>query len=180
MAQYPIKMLRDQDNQVFLPFTTAASVVDENGVALQSLLNNQYAVINNLLTELPGQGVLDAAQGKVLADMIVIPEVNIIPCGDGIALQYTDGTYIYYQKIQDIRVETWPLEITLPSNPSFDNIYYIGLTPINITGTYTGLQCEYNYISQNKVKIYVNNDQLESGLNIIIIGHWHNGEIPSI
>ena len=69
MATYPIKMLRDEDRQAFVPFTNAAAVVDSNNVTLQELMTNgKYKIQNNVTTSSAGKGVLDAYQGKVLND----------------------------------------------------------------------------------------------------------------
>ena len=69
MATYPIKMLRDEDRQPFIPFTNMAAVVDSNGVTLQELMDNgKYKIQNNVTTSQAGKGVLDAYQGKVLND----------------------------------------------------------------------------------------------------------------
>lgn len=69
MATYPIKMLRDEDRQPFVPFTNAAAIVDSNNVTLQELMDNgKYKIQNNVTTSQAGKGVLDAYQGKVLND----------------------------------------------------------------------------------------------------------------
>lgn len=69
MATYPIKMLRDEDRQPFIPFTNAAAVVDKDNKTLQELMDNgKYKIINNVTTTSAGKGVLDAYQGKVLKD----------------------------------------------------------------------------------------------------------------
>ena len=69
MATYPIKMLRDEDRQPFIPFTNVAAVVDANGVTLQELMDNgKYKIQNNVTTSQAGKGILDAYQGKVLND----------------------------------------------------------------------------------------------------------------
>ena len=69
MATYPIKMLRDEDRQAFVPFTNAAAVVDKDNQSLQELMDNgKYKIQNNVTTSSAGKGVLDAYQGKVLND----------------------------------------------------------------------------------------------------------------
>lgn len=69
MATYPIKMLRDEDRQAFVPFTNAAAVVDKDNNSLQELMDNgKYKIQNNVTTASAGKGVLDAYQGKVLND----------------------------------------------------------------------------------------------------------------
>ena len=69
MATYPIKMLRDEDKQAFVPFTNAAAVVDKDNQSLQELMDNgKYKIQNNVTTASAGKGVLDAYQGKVLND----------------------------------------------------------------------------------------------------------------
>lgn len=69
MATYPIKMLRDEDRQAFVPFTNAAAVVDKDNKSLQELMDSgKYKIQNNVTTSPAGKGVLDAYQGKVLND----------------------------------------------------------------------------------------------------------------
>ena len=69
MAVYSIKMLRDEEGQSFVPFTSASAVLDTNEVSLQELMTNgKYKIINNVTTASAGTGVLDAYQGKVLND----------------------------------------------------------------------------------------------------------------
>lgn len=69
MATYPIKMLRDEDKQAFVPFTNAAAVVDKDNKSLQELMDSgKYKIQNNVTTSSAGKGVLDAYQGKVLND----------------------------------------------------------------------------------------------------------------
>lgn len=100
MATYPIKMLKDEKNQPFVPLVSTDCIRDENNQTLQQVLdkklsptnllpgeyvsittegNNCYInvdlpanlnVINNLTTSSAGQGALDAYQGKILKDSI--------------------------------------------------------------------------------------------------------------
>ena len=66
---YPIKMLRDENDQPFVPFSYADSIADSSGNTLQDLMDSgKYQVQNNVTTASPGNGVLDAYQGKVLND----------------------------------------------------------------------------------------------------------------
>ena len=102
MATYPIKMLRDEQGQPFVPLISLDSVQDADGKNINDLLENKIEVtdikagnqieietdgntitinnsaegmklINNTDTATIGEGALDAAQGKVLKDSI--PEV---------------------------------------------------------------------------------------------------------
>lgn len=102
MATYPIKMLRDEQGQPFVPLISLDSVQDTDGKNINDLLENKIEVtdikagnqieietdgntitinnsaegmklINNTDTTIAGTGALDAAQGKVLKDSI--PEV---------------------------------------------------------------------------------------------------------
>lgn len=102
MATYPIKMLRDEQGQPFVPLISLDSVQDADGKNINDLLENKIEVtdikagnqieievdgntitinnsaegmklINNTDTLTEGVGALDAAQGKVLKDSI--PEV---------------------------------------------------------------------------------------------------------
>jgi phosphoribosylformylglycinamidine (FGAM) synthase PurS component len=102
MATYPIKMLRDEQGQPFVPLISLDSVQDADGKSINDLLENKIEVtdikagnqieietdgntitinnsaegmklINNTDTVVVGEGALDAAQGKVLKDSI--PEV---------------------------------------------------------------------------------------------------------
>lgn len=69
MATYPIKMLRDEDRQAFVPFTNAAAIVDKDNNSFQELMDSgKYKIQNNVTTSSAGKGVLDAYQGKVLND----------------------------------------------------------------------------------------------------------------
>lgn len=100
MATYPIKMLKDEKNQPFVPLVSTDCIRDENNQTLQQVLdkklsptnllpgeyvsittegNNCYVnvdlpanlnIINNLTTSSAGQGALDAYQGKILKDSI--------------------------------------------------------------------------------------------------------------
>lgn len=71
MATYPIKMLNDENNNAFIPLTSSAAVMDENGLSIDHLMNEgKYKIQNNLTTEEAGIGVLDASQGKVLKDYV--------------------------------------------------------------------------------------------------------------
>lgn len=100
MATYPIKMLKDEKNQPFVPLVSTDCIRDENNQTLQqvldkklsptNLLSGEYVsittegdncyvnvdlpanlnIINNLTTSSAGQGALDAYQGKVLKDSI--------------------------------------------------------------------------------------------------------------
>lgn len=95
---YPIKTLKDERNELFIPYTTSTSVVTSNGSVLQNVLDvkldpadvksgsdikvtqgtdnvtvawvrpTNLTVKNQLDVSSAGQGVLDAAQGKVLND----------------------------------------------------------------------------------------------------------------
>ena len=95
---YPIKTLKDEHNELFIPYTTSTSVVTSNGSVLQNVLDvkldpadvksgsdikatqgtdnvtvawvrpTNLTVKNQLDVSSAGQGVLDAAQGKVLND----------------------------------------------------------------------------------------------------------------
>lgn len=71
MATYPIKMLNDENNNAFIPITSSAAVMDENGLSIDHLMNEgKYKIQNNLTTEEAGIGVLDASQGKILKDYV--------------------------------------------------------------------------------------------------------------
>ena len=69
MANYPIKMLKDEDKQPFMPFTNLTAIVDDSGTTLEELMENgKYKIQNNVTTASSGKGVLDAYQGKLLND----------------------------------------------------------------------------------------------------------------
>lgn len=100
MANYPIKLLKDEQGTPFVPLVSSDSVQTLEGEKLTTLLeekispedliagqyieieteNGQTTIsvdlpasantINNLTTETSGQGALDAYQGKVLNDSI--------------------------------------------------------------------------------------------------------------
>ena len=101
MAKYPIKMLQDEEGNAFVPLTSSEALKTPDGKTLDEKLQNKLettnikagtdinitvdgnnvtisnaskgVLIDNLTTETPGVGSLDAHQGKVLKDMI--PEV---------------------------------------------------------------------------------------------------------
>lgn len=69
MAIYPIKMLRDEEKNSFMPFTSANAVADATGATMQELMDSgKYKIQNNVTTAQAGKGILDAYQGKVLND----------------------------------------------------------------------------------------------------------------
>lgn len=100
MATYKIKMLKDEDGIPFIPLVSTQGIQDPSGETLDDKLQNKLEVsniiqgdnitiikdgnnctinavlppsgtlINNLTTSLPGQGALDAYQGKILKDSI--------------------------------------------------------------------------------------------------------------
>lgn len=101
MAIYPIKMLKDEEGNAFVPLTSSEALKTPDGKTLDEKLQNKLettnikagtdinitvdgnnvtinnaskgVLIDNLTTETPGVGSLDAHQGKVLKEMI--PEV---------------------------------------------------------------------------------------------------------
>lgn len=101
MAKYPIKMLKDEEGTPFVPLTSSEALKTPDGKTLDEKLQNKLettnikagtdinitvdgnnitinnaskgVLIDNLTTETPGLGSLDAHQGKVLKEMI--PEV---------------------------------------------------------------------------------------------------------
>lgn len=120
MATYPIKMLRDEQGQPFVPLISLDSVQDADGKSINDLLENKIEVtdikagnqieietdgntitinnsaegmklINNTDTTVVGIGALDAVQGKVLKDSI--PEVvnNLITIDSKKALSAHQG-----------------------------------------------------------------------------------------
>lgn len=101
MAKYPIKMLKDEEGNAFVPLTSSEALKTPDGKTLDEKLQNKLettnikagtdinitvdgnnvtinnaskgVLIDNLTTETSGIGSLDAHQGKVLKEMI--PEV---------------------------------------------------------------------------------------------------------
>ena len=101
MAKYPIKMLKDEEGNAFVPLTSSEALKTPDGKTLDEKLQNKLettnikagtdinitvdgnnvtinnaskgVLIDNLTTETSGVGSLDAHQGKVLKEMI--PEV---------------------------------------------------------------------------------------------------------
>lgn len=124
MAIYPIKVLKDEDGDAFVPLVSADAIVDSSGATLENKLQNKLEasniiqgdniiitksgnnctieadlpeglnVINNLTTTAPNQGVLDAYQGKILKESI--PEVinNLDTIDDKKALSAYQGYII--------------------------------------------------------------------------------------
>ena len=145
MATYPIKLLRDEEGRPFVPLTTVDGVLDADGESFISALNDKIEatdlkagdnvelsiegnqvtidaivptpakIINNLTTNNPGEGVLDAAQGKILNDKI--PEVvnNLTSIDTDKALSAAQGKALY-----DI-VNTKQTSLTAGSNIIIDN-----------------------------------------------------------
>lgn len=130
MATYPIKMLKDEENQPFVPLVSTDCIRDENNQTLQQILdkklsptnllsgeyvsittegNNCYInvdlpaslnVINNLTTTSAGQGALDAYQGKVLKDSIPQVVNDLSSTSTTSALSANQG-YVLNQKFND-------------------------------------------------------------------------------
>lgn len=101
MAKYPIKMLKDEEGNAFVPLTSSEALKTPDGKTLDEKLQNKLettnikagtdinitvdgnnvtinnaskgVLIDNLTTETSGIGSLDAHQGKVLKEMI--PEI---------------------------------------------------------------------------------------------------------
>ena len=102
MAKYPVKMLKDEQNQPFVPLVSAESIytnddlsfeekfatkleadnlIEGNGIILEQNGNDTTIsvdfgatdnIIDNLNTTVAGQGPLDARQGNVLKNMIPV------------------------------------------------------------------------------------------------------------
>jgi hypothetical protein len=130
MANYPIKLLKDETNAAFVPLVSTDCIRDKNNQTLQQILdkklsptnllpgehvsittedNNCYVnvdlpagltLIDNLNTTTSNQGSLDAHQGKVLKDMI--PEIidDITDTSPTKGLSANQG-YILNQKFND-------------------------------------------------------------------------------
>ena len=107
MAKYPVKMLKDEQNQPFVPLVSAESIYtnddlsfeekfatkleadnlkEGNGIILEQNGNDTTIsvdfgatdnIIDNLNTTVAGQGPLDARQGNVLKNMIPIIVDNL-------------------------------------------------------------------------------------------------------
>lgn len=172
MATYPIKMIQDETGSPFVPLTSASAVMDSNNNSLQTLLNGKYSIINNLTTASAGQGVLDAAQGKVLSDMIT-GGITIIS-GGGFTAKLDNGLCIFAAYIPDVSQLTWNpyAEVIFPLDPAFVSINYVGLTPRNTSGTYMGTQFEYGLPDLTEMYLYTNDPTSTIGLDIIVIGTW--------
>lgn len=107
MAKYPVKMLKDEQNQPFVPLVSAESIYtnddlsfeekfatkleadnlkEGNGIILEQNGNDTTIsvdfgatdnIIDNLNTTVAGQGPLDARQGNVLKNMIPVIVDNL-------------------------------------------------------------------------------------------------------
>jgi hypothetical protein len=107
MAKYPVKMLKDEQNQPFVPLVSAESIYtnddlsfeekfatkleadnlkEGNGIILEQNGNDTTIsvdfgatdnIIDNLNTTVAGQGPLDARQGSVLKNMIPVIVDNL-------------------------------------------------------------------------------------------------------
>lgn len=141
MANYPIKLLKDETNAAFVPLVSTDCIRDKDNQTLQQILdkklgptnllpgdhvsittegNNCYVsvdlpagltLIDNLNTTTANQGSLDAHQGKVLKDMI--PEIidDITDTSPTKGLSANQG-YLLNQKFNDY-VTTQTLTTTL-------------------------------------------------------------------
>lgn len=135
MANYPIKLLKDEQGTPFVPLVSSDSVQTMEGETLTTLLeekispedlvagqyieieteNGQTTIsvdlpasvntINNLTTETSGQGALDAYQGKVLNDSIPKLVDNLESTDGSKALSAKQGK-ILNDKIQTIHYGT--------------------------------------------------------------------------
>lgn len=172
MATYPIKMVQDENGSPFVPLTSASAVMDSNNNSLQSLLSGKYNVINNITTATAGQGVLDAAQGKALSDMIT-GGITVIS-GGGFTVKLDNGLCIFAARIADISQLTWSpyAEVIFPVDPAFITINYVGLTPENTSGSYMGTQFEYALPDLTELYLFTNDPTSTIGLNVIVIGTW--------
>lgn len=120
MATYPIKMLRDEQGQPFVPLISLDSVQDTTGQNINEILDKKLEatnliagtqielevdgnnitisnsaegtkLIDNLETEQAGIGALDAHQGKVLLEKIPIIANNLNTPESGQALSAYQG-----------------------------------------------------------------------------------------
>lgn len=161
MATYSIKMLKDEQNQPFVPLVSTDCIRDENNQTLQQILdkklsptnllpgehvsittegNNCYVnvdlpanldIINNLTTDSAGQGALDAYQGKVLKDSIPLVVDDLSSTSTTSALSANQG-YVLNHKFGDY-VLTAALENLVKQYILAS--HPVGSIEINITGT---------------------------------------------
>lgn len=127
MANYPIKMLKDESGAPFVPLISAEAVTYSDGSTLEEKLSTKLDptnlkggnnisittkgydcyinldlpaslnIINNLITEEAGQGALDAAQGKILDDKIKAVENKIPEVVNNLTSTSTDKPLSAYQ-----------------------------------------------------------------------------------
>lgn len=131
MAKYPIKMLKDEENNPFIPLVSTEGIQSPDGETLEQKLQKKLEkeniiagsnitistegnnitinstggsvsanLIDNLTTEVAGQGALDARQGKILKDSI--PQVinNLTTVDTNNALSAYQG-YLLDHKFND-------------------------------------------------------------------------------
>lgn len=139
MATYKIKMLKDEDGVPFIPLVSTQGIQDPSGETLDDKLQNKLEIsniiqgdnitiikngndctinavlppsgtlINNLTTSLPGQGALDAYQGKILKDSIP----NVID--DLTSTSSTDALSANQGYILNAKFNNYALKSTLSS-----------------------------------------------------------------
>ena len=136
MAKYPIKMLKDEENNPFIPLVSTEGIQSPDGETLEQKLQKKLEkeniiagsnitintegnnitinstggsasanLIDNLTTEIAGQGALDARQGKILKDSI--PQVinNLTTVDTNNALSAYQG-YLLDHKFNDYALKT--------------------------------------------------------------------------
>lgn len=136
MAKYPIKMLKDEENNPFIPLVSTEGIQSPDGETLEQKLQKKLEkeniiagsnitintegnnitinstggsastnLIDNLTTEVAGQGALDARQGKILKDSM--PQVinNLTTVDTNNALSAYQG-YLLDHKFNDYALKS--------------------------------------------------------------------------
>ena len=147
MATYPIKMLKDETGNPFVPLVSTTSIQDPGGLSLDQKLATKLEVANiiagtditlstsgnnitisasvpagntlidNLTTSTAGQGALDAHQGKVLKDSIPIIVDDVTDTSATKALSANQG-YVLNQKFGDYALISSLAPVALSGNYS--------------------------------------------------------------
>lgn len=193
MANYPIKLLKDETNAAFVPLVSTDCIRDKDNQTLQQILdkklspenllpgehvsittenNNCYVnvdlpagltLIDNLNTTTANQGSLDAHQGKVLKDMI--PEIidDITDTSPTKGLSANQG-YILNQKFNNYTL-TSDLEDLIKQYILAS--HPIGSIEINITGANPSTYLGGTWIAWGSGKVPVGVDTTQTEFNTV-------------
>ena len=193
MATYPIKMLKDETGNPFVPLVSTTSIQDPGGLSLDQKLATKLEVANiiagtditlstsgnnitistnvpvgntlidNLTTSTAGQGALDAHQGKVLKDSIPAIVDDVTDTSTTKALSANQG-YVLNQKFGDYVLSS-ALETLVKQY--ILAAHPIGSIEINITGTNPSNYLGGTWIAWGTGQVPVGVDTNDSDFNSV-------------